>query len=166
MRTEKIALQKPTAIGVSENGLYMAIGFDRGSISLYRGDISRDRAKTLKTLSTGILPITGIAFKQHGKNMQMFVCSDSGVVVYNLQSKDKEQKAVLDKSIAATRCCALQTTQSSNETYFMVGRDDVSAIGCWLLTWLANLLHISIVNIFRTGSVLLYDRWSWSMLCT
>lgn len=126
LRTEKIALQKPTAIGVSENGHYMAIGFDRGSISLYCGDISRDRAKTLKTISAGITPITGIAFKQHNKNVQMFVCSDSGVVVYNLQSKDKEQKTVLDKTVAATRCSALQTAQGSNETHFMVGRDDVS----------------------------------------
>lgn len=126
LRTEKIALQKPTAIGVSENGHYLAIGFDRGSISLYRGDISRDRAKTLKTISAGIMPITGIAFKQSTKNVQMFVCSDSGVLVYNLQSKDKEQKTVLDKSEAATRCSALIAAQGNNETHFMVGRDDVS----------------------------------------
>lgn len=132
LRTEKIALQKPTAIGVSENGHYMAIGFDRGSVSLYRGDISRDRAKTLKTISVGTTPITGIAFIQHSKSVQMFVCSDSGVLVYNLQNKDKELKTILDKTTASTRCCALQTAQGSNETHFMVGRDDV----CILFTLL------------------------------
>lgn len=128
LRTVKIALQKPTAIAVSENGHYMAIGFDRGSISLYRGDISRDRSKTLKTISSGTMPITGISFVQHGKTTQMFVCSDSGVVVFNLQSKDKEVKTVLDKTNAPTRCSALQTAQGSQETHFIVGRDDVSLI--------------------------------------
>lgn len=141
LRTEKIALQRPTAIGVSENDHFMAIGFDRGSVSLYRGDISRDRAKTLKTISVGITPITGIAFKQHGKNVQMFVCCDSGVVVYNLQSKDKEQKTVLDKTVAPTRCCALQTAHSSNETHFMVGRDDVS-------THMVNVVDIGLDELF------------------
>lgn len=125
VRTEKIILQKPTAIAVSENGHYFAIGFDRGSISLYRGDISRDRSKTLKSISTGSTPITGIAFKQHAKMVQMFVCSESGVVVYNLQSKDREVKTALDKTVAPTRCCALQSSHASNEAHFMVGRDDV-----------------------------------------
>lgn len=52
---------------VTENGQFLAIGFDRGGISLYRGDIGRDRSKTLKTLSSGTSAITGIAFKQLSK---------------------------------------------------------------------------------------------------
>lgn len=126
LRTTKILLQKPTTLAVSDNGQYLAIGFDRGSISVYRGDICKDRSKTHKTLSAGISPITGIAFKQCGKIFQMFVCSDSGVLVYNLQNKDKEIKTTLDKTCEPTRCCALQT--SSNDAHFMVGRDDVKII--------------------------------------
>lgn len=125
VRTEKILLQKPTAIAVSESGNYFAIGFDRGSVSLYRGDISRDRSKNVKTIAAGSTQITGIAFKQHPKSIQMFVCSDSGVVVYNLQNKDREVKTVLDKSISPSRCCALQTAHAFNEANFMVGKDDV-----------------------------------------
>lgn len=125
VRSEKIILQTPTAIAVSDNGHYFAIGFDRGSLSLYRGDISRDRSKNLKTISAGSTTITGIAFKQHARTVQMFVCSDSGVTVYNLQNKDREAKTVLDKTIAPTRCCAIQTAHGSNEAHFMVGRDDV-----------------------------------------
>lgn len=56
----------------------------------------------------------------------MFVCSDSGVLVYCLQSKDRETKIVLDKTYAPARCCALQSIQGGNESNFMVGRDDVS----------------------------------------
>ncbi|KAJ6646297.1 Vacuolar protein sorting-associated protein 11 like [Pseudolycoriella hygida] len=130
LRTVRTALQKPTALGVSENGQFLAIGFDRGSISLYRGDISRDRSKNMKTLSGGISAITGIQFKQCGKVVQMFVCSDSGVLVYNLEHKDKEPKIVLDKTCEPTRCCALQKSSIGlSETHFMVGRDD--AVYCY-----------------------------------
>lgn len=140
VRTEKIILQKPTAIAVSENGHYFAIGFDRGSISLYRGDISRDRTKNLKTISAGATAITGIAFKQHSKNVQMFVCSDSGVIVYNLQHKDREVKTVLDKSVAPSRCCALQSAHGSSEAHFMVGKDDVSNLSLSILNDLKYII--------------------------
>lgn len=45
----------------------MAIGFDRGNIALYKGDISRDRSKTFKNLTSGTSPITGISFKHYNK---------------------------------------------------------------------------------------------------
>lgn len=129
VREEKIVLQRPTAIAVSENGHYFAIGFDNGSLSLYRGDISRDRSKNLKSLSFGSSPITGIAFKQYAKVLYMFVCSDAGVNVFNLQSKDRETKTVLDRTVDPRRCCALQTAYESSEAHFMVGMDDVSING-------------------------------------
>lgn len=127
VREEKIVLQRPTAMAICENGQYFAIGFDSGSISLYRGDISRDRSKNLKYLSFGSAPITGIAFKQYAKVVYMFVCSDAGVNVYNLQVKDREIKTVLDRAIDTRRCSALQSAYDSNETHFMVGMDDVSS---------------------------------------
>lgn len=126
LRTVKTALQKPTALAVAENGQFMAIGFDRGSISLYRGDISKDRSKTLQTLSGGIAPITGIAFKAGNKLMQMFVCSEAGVLVYHLHSKDKETKNVLDKECKPARCSAMQTAALQGDAHFTVGRDDVN----------------------------------------
>ncbi|XP_059608812.1 vacuolar protein sorting-associated protein 11 homolog [Phlebotomus argentipes] len=129
VRTMKIALQKPTALGVSDGGQYMAIGFDRGSISLYRGDIARDRSKTMKSLSGGSAAITGIAFRTVSKIAQMFICSDSGVILYNLHSRDKEIKVVLDSMPAPIRCCVLQTGHSSGEAHFMVGKDD--AVYCY-----------------------------------
>lgn len=119
-------IQKPTALGVSDNGQYMAIGFDRGSISLYRGDIARERSsKTIKSLSAGTTTITGISFNNCGKIIQMFVCCDSGVLVYQILTRDKENKIILDTMKAPTRCCAIQRTQAIEST-FMVGRDDVN----------------------------------------
>lgn len=134
VRTEKILLQKPTAIAISENDHYFAIGFDRGSVSLYKGDISRDRSKNVKTIAAGDSQITGLAFK----HKLMFVCSNSGVLVYNLY-KDRDAKIVLDKSVSPIRCCALQTSHTFNEANFMVGKDDVCVyryileqnVKCW-----------------------------------
>lgn len=57
----------------------------------------------------------------------MFVCSDSGVYLYNLQSRDKEYRINLDTSNSPVGCCALQT--GHNEGHFMVGRDD--AVYCY-----------------------------------
>lgn len=126
LRTVKTALQKPTAIAIAENGIYLAIGFDRGTVSLYRGDISRDRSKVQKTISCGTMAILGIAFKQYAKAIQMFVCTESHVLVFDLQHKDKEIKTTLDSNETPVRCCALQSTQITSDAHFMVGRDDVS----------------------------------------
>ncbi|GAB0087828.1 Vacuolar protein sorting-associated protein 11 homolog [Sergentomyia squamirostris] len=129
VRNVKIALQKPTALGVSDGGQYMAIGFDKGSISLYRGDIARDRTKTMKTLSGGSTAITGIAFKMVSKIAHMYVCSDSGVIMFNLHSRDKETRVVLDSMQKPIRCCILQTGQNVGDGHFMVGKDD--AVYCY-----------------------------------
>ncbi|XP_055550391.1 vacuolar protein sorting-associated protein 11 homolog [Wyeomyia smithii] len=127
MRTVRTMVSVPSALAVSEGGQFMAIGFAKGNISLYRGDISRDRSKTLKQLTAGSASITGIAFKHFSKITQMFVCSDSGVYLYNLQNRDKEIRVVLDTINSPVGCCALQT--GHNEGHFMVGRDD--AVYCY-----------------------------------
>lgn len=123
LKTVKTAVQKPTALGVSEGGQFMAIGFDRGNVSFYKGDISRDRNRTVKTLTFGTSAVKGIAFKYNTKVTQMFVCSDSGVYLYTIQGRDKEFKTILETISTPTTCCALQL--GHNEGHFMVGRDDV-----------------------------------------
>uniref|UniRef100_A0A1L8DVY0 Vacuolar protein sorting-associated protein 11 homolog n=1 Tax=Nyssomyia neivai TaxID=330878 RepID=A0A1L8DVY0_9DIPT len=153
VRTMKTALQKPTALGVSDGGQYMAIGFDRGSISLYRGDIARDRSKAMKTLSGGTTAITGIAFKMISKIAQMYVCSDSGVIMYNLHSRDKEIKIVLDAMPKPIRCCVLQSGQNVGDGHFMVGKDD--AVYCYTSEDRASCYALdgqkSILQWFRTN---------------
>lgn len=125
----KTNLQKPTALGVSENGQCMAIGFERGNVSIYKGDIARDKTKTVKNLTFGTAAIRGISFKQVGKVTQMFICSDSGVFMYTIQGREKEFKSTLDTTSGnmLTTCSWLQT--GHNEGYFMIGRDD--AIYCY-----------------------------------
>uniref|UniRef100_A0A1B0CT92 Vacuolar protein sorting-associated protein 11 homolog n=2 Tax=Lutzomyia longipalpis TaxID=7200 RepID=A0A1B0CT92_LUTLO len=139
LRTMKTALQRPTALGVSDGGQYMAIGFDKGSISLYRGDIARDRSKAMKTLSGGTSAITGIAFKMITKIAQMFVCSDSGVIMYNLHSRDKELKVVLDSDPKPIRCCAVYC-YTSDDRASCYALDGEKSILQWFRT---NLLAVS-----------------------
>lgn len=130
MRNVKTNLQRATSLGVSENGQYLAIGFERGNITLYKGDISRDKTKSVKNITFGTASIKGITFKQSGKITHMFVCSDSGVYLYTIYSRDKEVKNVLDTNNpnVVTSCSWLQ--KSGNvEGFFMVGRDD--AIYCY-----------------------------------
>ncbi|XP_058057321.1 vacuolar protein sorting-associated protein 11 homolog [Anopheles bellator] len=127
LRTVRTMVSVPTALAVSEGGQFMAIGFAQGSISLYRGDVSRDRSKTLKQLTAGTSDIVGIAFKHGHKHTQMFVCSNSGVYLYNLHSRDKEVRVILSTMKKPVGCCALQT--GHNEGHFMVGLED--AVYCY-----------------------------------
>lgn len=107
----------------------MAVGFERGNVSIYKGDIARDKTKAVKNVIFGTASIRGISFKQMGKITQIFVCSDSGVFLYTIQGRDKEFKTTLDsaRENMLTTCCWQQT--GHNEGYFMVGRDD--AIYCY-----------------------------------
>lgn len=161
LRSVKVMNPRPCAFGVSENGQFMAIGFQRGNVSLYRGDISRDRSKTLKPLTAGNQPIVGIAFKHHERATYMYVCSNSGVYVFNLLSKDRETKLELDRDTTELRCCELQTGHT--ETHFMIGRDD--AIYCYtfdgrgpcyvldgekqFIKWFRN--HLIVVSAFKSA---------------
>lgn len=114
----------------------MAIGFSSGGISLYRGDITRDKSsKTgVKQLSGGNSPIKGIVFRVINTRItHMFVCSDNGVTVHVLHSRSErdtkstlDDKSTLENPIA--RCCAMQLKASNAEAHFMVGRDDVCQV--------------------------------------
>lgn len=130
MRIVKTNLQKATALAVSENGQNLAIGFERGNLTIYKGDISREKTKSVKNITFGTAAIKGINFKQTGKITHLFACSDSGVYLYTIHSRDKELKNVLDAigPNITTSCKWLQTT-GNTEGYFMVGRDD--AIYCY-----------------------------------
>jgi vacuolar protein sorting-associated protein 11 len=131
VRSAKTNIQRPSALGVSESGQYLAIGFERGNLTVYFGEISRDKTKAVKNMTFGNSAIKGIVFKQIGtKIVHMFACSDSGVYLYTIHGRDKEMKNVLDTVSAnnVVTCCCLQTTINS-DGYFMVGRDD--AIYCY-----------------------------------
>ncbi|RVE45456.1 hypothetical protein evm_009891 [Chilo suppressalis] len=82
----------------------LAVGFQDGSVTLFRGDIARQRSGKMKTLpDSGSSPITGLAFKGTEK---LFVVSRSSVMVYWLGA---ERCVTLEARGAPPQCCVLAT---------------------------------------------------------
>ncbi|XP_075980170.1 vacuolar protein sorting 11 [Anticarsia gemmatalis] len=106
-----------TALAVHDNKNLLAVGFQDGSVTLFRGDIARQRSGKMKTLpDSGTSPITGLAFK--GAD-QLFVVSRSYVSVVWLSS---ERCVTLDAMGAAPLCSVLadkhRLTVASNDALY------------------------------------------------
>ncbi|XP_026736012.1 vacuolar protein sorting-associated protein 11 homolog [Trichoplusia ni] len=106
-----------TALAVHDNKNLLAVGFRDGSVSLFRGDIARQRSMKMKTLpDTGTSPITGLAFKGADK---LFAVSRACVMVVWLSS---ERVDALDAKGAAPHCSVLddkhQYTVANEEALF------------------------------------------------
>lgn len=136
-----IQRQRPTALSVINNGvnsqIFLALGFERGDLVLYKGDPTKSSDFTYTALAIFTISsrkITGIAFNIVGKSCHLFICSDNGILAYDFnsqlqlqQNSEKEfNKVILDRKNEPSRCCTLQRNQ---DTYFLVGRDD--AIYCF-----------------------------------
>lgn len=105
----------------------LAIGFTDGSIILYRGNITRDRASRMKVLRDDNSPqmkITGLSFKSTTNNTYLFVATTTNIFLYNITYKDKEHRTTLDSTGAAFKCSVL--AESLQDGHFMIGRNDVS----------------------------------------
>ncbi|XP_036279042.1 vacuolar protein sorting-associated protein 11 homolog isoform X2 [Pipistrellus kuhlii] len=73
---------EPTVVScltVHENLNFMAIGFTDGSVTLNKGDITRDRHSKTQILHKGSYPVTGLAFRQAGKTTHLFVVTTENV---------------------------------------------------------------------------------------
>ncbi|XP_052751117.1 vacuolar protein sorting-associated protein 11 homolog isoform X2 [Galleria mellonella] len=69
-----------TALAVHENKNLLAVGFQDGSVSLFRGNLTRQRNSEMKTLpNSGNSPITGLAFKGADK---LYVVSRASVALW------------------------------------------------------------------------------------
>ncbi|CAB3246901.1 unnamed protein product [Arctia plantaginis] len=108
-----------TALAVHENKNLLAVGFQDGSVSLFRGEIARQRSGKMRTLpDSGNSPITGLAFKGADK---LFVVSRASISVVWLTS---ERCVTLDEKGAAPLCSVL-----SDKHGLTVAHDD--AIYCY-----------------------------------
>lgn len=91
-----------TALAVHDNKNLLAVGFQDGSVSLFRGDIARQRSGKMKTLpGSGNSPITSLAFNGVDK---LFVVSRATVSVVWLNS---ERCDPLNDMGAAPLCAVL-----------------------------------------------------------
>lgn len=120
-----------TALALHDNKNLMAVGYGDGSITLFRGDVARQRSSKMRTLTeSGNTAISGLAFKGPS---HLFVSSRGSVLVYSLGSGSSgvERPTLLDPAPGASHpvggCkpgCAVLAEQ-----HFMLARND--AIYCY-----------------------------------
>lgn len=116
-----------SALCVHPSLTLMAVGFEDGSIMLYRGDLTRERKNKIKILKDSGVVITGLAIKSTGKQTYLFVATGNSVYLYNITVKDKEFKSSLDNMGCARKCSIL--AESKQDSHFMIARND--AIYCY-----------------------------------
>ncbi|XP_072469095.1 vacuolar protein sorting-associated protein 11 homolog [Notamacropus eugenii] len=115
---------EPTVVScltVHENLNFMAIGFTDGSVTLNKGDITRDRHSKTQILHKGSYPVTGLAFRQAGKTTHLFVVTTENVQSYSLSGKDYP-RIELDTHGCGLRCSAL--SDPSQDLQFIVAGDE------------------------------------------
>jgi hypothetical protein len=113
---------KVTCLTVHENLNFMAIGFENGSVVLFRGDVMRERHSKQRVIYEGHQKITGLAFRAVGKNQVLFVVTEGEVVCITMLPKDKELKTVLDFHGCPLHCSAMSDLTQDNQ--FIIGRSD------------------------------------------
>ncbi|XP_007934636.1 vacuolar protein sorting-associated protein 11 homolog [Orycteropus afer afer] len=115
---------EPTVVScltVHENLNFMAIGFTDGSVTLNKGDITRDRHSKTQILHKGNYPVTGLAFRQAGKTTHLFVVTTENVQSYIVSGKDYPRME-LDTHGCGLRCSAL--SDPSQDLQFIVAGDE------------------------------------------
>ncbi|XP_059057678.1 vacuolar protein sorting-associated protein 11 homolog [Achroia grisella] len=91
-----------TALAVNDNKNLLAVGFQDGSVSLFRGNLTRQRSGEMKTLpNSGNSPITGLAFKDADK---LYVVSRASVTLWWPAT---ERNVTLERQGAPPACSAL-----------------------------------------------------------
>lgn len=108
----------------------MAVGFGDGNILLIRGDITRERHSKQKVLKCSSSAITSMDFRNNSqsqtshKQIFLFVTSTKEIISYNLTTRDKEERIVLDNFGCDVRCACLKNDPKQSDTLYVVGRKD------------------------------------------
>ncbi|XP_044740291.1 vacuolar protein sorting-associated protein 11 homolog [Chrysoperla carnea] len=119
----------PIATAVCAQSNLLVVGMSDGTIWLRRGDLTRDRGTRQRTMRDVKEAITGLAIRTtQAKQTFLFVSTTANVFLYNITVKDKEFQTSLD-SIGCTQRCSILAETSSQESHFMIARDN--AVYCY-----------------------------------
>lgn len=119
-----IPANKPTPVTcftVHENLNWMAVGFDNGSVVVFKGDVKSDRHSKQMVVYENQKPITGLAFRSSGKNVILFVTTEAIILSINLTAKDRIT-VTLDDFGCRLGCSVMSDVSQDNQ--FVIGRDD------------------------------------------
>ncbi|KAK3611536.1 hypothetical protein CHS0354_016470 [Potamilus streckersoni] len=109
-----------TCLAVHENLNWMAVGFQNGSVVVFKGDVKSDRHSKTWTVYENQKPITGLAFRPTGKNIILFVATDNSILSINLSAKDKT--TILEQFGCSLGCSVM--SDSNQDHQFVIGRQD------------------------------------------
>ncbi|XP_071958560.1 vacuolar protein sorting-associated protein 11 homolog isoform X2 [Antedon mediterranea] len=110
-----------TALSVSDNMNMMAVGFEDGTVTLIKGDVTVERHSKTKTIHSGGKPVTGLYFRHTQRNTYLFVVTENMVLSYNVTGKDAK-KEVLDQHGCSQRCTVM--SDSTQDCQLIIGRHD------------------------------------------
>lgn len=110
-----------TALTVSENLNLMAIGFLDGSVTVYRGDVTKDRHSKPQPLYQEKSMVTGLNIRHSQYNTTLFVSTETSVISSTVTNKGCN-RVVLDNHGCPIGCSVL--SDSSQEQQFVIGRSD------------------------------------------
>ncbi|XP_066929796.1 vacuolar protein sorting-associated protein 11 homolog [Clytia hemisphaerica] len=109
-----------SSIAVHENLSQMAVGFVDGTVTIIKGDITNSRHSKARTIHEDKYPITGLAFKQVGNKIVLFVSTTEAVLSFNVTSKD--HKETLAEFGAGVGCSAISDVAQDN--MFIIANPD------------------------------------------
>ncbi|ROT78394.1 putative vacuolar protein sorting-associated protein 11-like isoform X2 [Penaeus vannamei] len=112
---------KVTALAVHPNLSLMAVGFQDGSVMLYRGEVSRDRGSKHRVLLTVSSSITSLHIRHNTRATHLFVTTKNNIFCINCTARDKETTVELD-SVGCEPGCA--TLADGRHEHFLVARPD------------------------------------------
>ncbi|PVD32476.1 hypothetical protein C0Q70_07915 [Pomacea canaliculata] len=121
--TRAIPSNKPTPVTcftVHENFNFMAVGFENGTVILYKGDVTRDRHSKQRVVFENARPITGLSFKSGTKEVFLFVVTETAVVSINVTNKDTRNQL---EQFGASRGNVVMS-DNSQDYQLVIGRQD------------------------------------------
>lgn len=113
---------KVTALAVHPNLSLMAVGFQDGSVMLYRGEVSRDRGSKRRVLLTVSSSITSLHIRHNTRATHLFVTTKNNIFCINCTARDKETTVELDSVGCEPGCATL--ADGRHEHHFLVARPD------------------------------------------
>ncbi|XP_074656340.1 vacuolar protein sorting-associated protein 11 homolog [Tubulanus polymorphus] len=113
-----------TCISVHENLNYLAVGFENGSVVLFKGDVTKERHSKQRLVHEGQHRITGIAIRMVGNSPIVFLSTEhvTMAITVGAKDKDKDKKAILDRHGCAMKCSV--QTDVTLDHQFVIGRND------------------------------------------
>ncbi|GAB6019030.1 Vacuolar protein sorting-associated protein 11 [Chamberlinius hualienensis] len=112
-----------TTLAVNDSLTAMAVGFENGSVIIFKGDVTRDgsRHNKAKVIHEGRHPITGLHFRNTAKQNHLFVVTSNDCYSYNLSAKEKEHKFQLDDIGCPVKCTTL--TDFTQDTLLVMANE-------------------------------------------